>query len=68
VVDSFRSVANDFRRGRVCVAAPATSPSTDTTCPVPSAALATLREISLVAEFCCSTEAATAEVFLLILA
>ena len=51
---------------RVSVAAPATSPSTATTWPVPSAALATLCEISPVAEFCSSTEAATAVVYSLI--
>ena len=47
---------------RVAVAAPETSLSTATTMSVPCAAPATFSEISPVAAFCCSTEAATAEV------
>src|SRR5215216_6491288 len=47
---------------RVAVAAPATSVSASTTVWVPCAAPSTFCEISPVAAFCSSTEAATAEV------
>ncbi len=47
---------------RACVAAPETSLKTVATAWVASAAVATLREMWPVAAFCCSTEAATADV------